>query len=259
MCRFVRAGVDWCAFFPIRPFVAVGRLRTGVRSAKSCALIISVTAVTQHISLVAPDSSNHDKENVMPRFKHVFSLILAASMLVASAYSEAATIRYDVTNATTVQNGYSLSGYIEVSGTGTLSSLSSFNLTATKAANPTITIGSGGPASYANVIGLIATDSALYVPDGSALQVSEGANGIDWINDLYGMNFYKGTPDYGANGWSSGSYPLTDGNSWQIGSVQAAASSVPEIDPNSLGSVLALVLGSLGLLERRRLQLTATA
>ncbi len=30
-------------------------------------------------------------------------------------------------------------------------------------------------------------------------------------------------------------------------------SSVPEIDPNSLGSVLALVLGSLGLLERRRL------
>jgi hypothetical protein len=31
-------------------------------------------------------------------------------------------------------------------------------------------------------------------------------------------------------------------------------SSVPEIDPNSLGSVLALVLGSLGLLERRRLK-----
>ena len=33
-----------------------------------------------------------------------------------------------------------------------------------------------------------------------------------------------------------------------------ATSSVPEIDPNSLGSVLALVLGSLGLLERRRLK-----
>ena len=32
------------------------------------------------------------------------------------------------------------------------------------------------------------------------------------------------------------------------------AASVPEIDPNSLGSVLALVLGSLGLLERRRLK-----
>jgi len=33
-----------------------------------------------------------------------------------------------------------------------------------------------------------------------------------------------------------------------------APSSVPEIDPNSLGSVMALVLGSLGLLERRRLK-----
>jgi len=34
--------------------------------------------------------------------------------------------------------------------------------------------------------------------------------------------------------------------------LQIGASAVPEIDPNSLGSVLALVLGSLGLLERRR-------
>jgi len=37
--------------------------------------------------------------------------------------------------------------------------------------------------------------------------------------------------------------------------LQIAASSVPEIDPSSLGSVLAFVLGSLGLLERRRLTL----
>jgi hypothetical protein len=36
--------------------------------------------------------------------------------------------------------------------------------------------------------------------------------------------------------------------------VAPSTSSVPEIDPNSLGSVLALVLGSLGLLERRRLK-----
>jgi hypothetical protein len=34
----------------------------------------------------------------------------------------------------------------------------------------------------------------------------------------------------------------------------AAPSSVPEIDPTSLGSVLALVLGTLGLLECRRLK-----
>jgi hypothetical protein len=36
--------------------------------------------------------------------------------------------------------------------------------------------------------------------------------------------------------------------------ISYSPSSVPEIDPNSLGSVLALVLGSLGLLERRRLK-----
>jgi formylglycine-generating enzyme required for sulfatase activity len=44
----------------------------------------------------------------------------------------------------------------------------------------------------------------------------------------------------------------------QVG-FRLANSSVPEIDPNSLGSVLALVLGSLGLLERRRARLLGNA
>ena len=37
------------------------------------------------------------------------------------------------------------------------------------------------------------------------------------------------------------------------------ASAVPEIDPASFGSALALVLGSLGMIERRRQQATASA
>jgi hypothetical protein len=55
------------------------------------------------------------------------------------------------------------------------------------------------------------------------------------------------------NGGSWGSYPGLP----LLFSIEATAttpSPVPEIDPNSLGSVLALVLGSLGLLERRRLK-----
>ena len=40
---------------------------------------------------------------------------------------------------------------------------------------------------------------------------------------------------------------------FRLASPASRPSSVPEIDPSSLGSVLALVLGSLGLLERRRL------
>jgi hypothetical protein len=51
--------------------------------------------------------------------------------------------------------------------------------------------------------------------------------------------------------WVSGDgYPYL----FSIEATATAPSSVPEIDPNSLGSVLALVLGSLGLLERRRLK-----
>jgi len=36
------------------------------------------------------------------------------------------------------------------------------------------------------------------------------------------------------------------------GTSQAAVPSVPEIDPGSFGSVMALVMGSLALLERRK-------
>ena len=45
-----------------------------------------------------------------------------------------------------------------------------------------------------------------------------------------------------------------DGVGFRLASPVSGPSAVPEIDPNSLGSVLALVLGSLGLLERRRLK-----
>jgi formylglycine-generating enzyme len=41
---------------------------------------------------------------------------------------------------------------------------------------------------------------------------------------------------------------------FRLASPVSGPSAVPEIDPNSLGSVLALVMGSLGLLERRRLK-----
>jgi hypothetical protein len=239
--------------FGARPLVKGGG---AVSSEKSRALIVSVTVVTQRISLVAPDTSNHDKENVMPRLKQVFSLILAASTLVMSAHTEAAII-YDITNATSVQNGYSLSGSIEVSGTGNDVSLSSFNLTATKADNPTLTF-SSALGDFAGGGNLIATNSGFYVPVGGTLQISGSgmSQSLNWLNDWFGDTFYSAATNITPVTvfWNSGSYPITDGNSWQIGSVQGAPSSVPEIDPNSLGSVLALVLGSLGLLERRRLK-----
>ena len=75
---------------------------------------------------------------------------------------------------------------------------------------------------------------------------SRGLRGGDWRN--YGGPLYLS---------SSGSF--SDDTSLEYNDIgfrlaSPVASSVPEIDPNSLGSVLALVLGSLGLLERRRLK-----
>ena len=60
-------------------------------------------------------------------------------------------------------------------------------------------------------------------------------------------NTYAFSDDQGSN-WSPGAgYPL-------FFSIDATVASVPEIDPAGMGTVLALVTGALGLLERRRLK-----
>jgi hypothetical protein len=104
---------------------------------------------------------------------------------------------------------------------------------------------------------LIATDSALYVPVVGTLQIfkADFSQSLNWLNDYFGNTFYSAALNVAPYTvfWNSDSYPTTEVNGWRIGDVQVAPSPVPEIDPNSLGSVLALVLGSLGLLERRRL------
>jgi hypothetical protein len=73
--------------------------------------------------------------------------------------------------------------------------------------------------------------------------------GVANTHYLYGNN---GNPSSGI----SYGFPADGGGTYSM-EIQVAVpepSAVPEIDPNSLGSVLALVLGSLGLLERRRLK-----
>ena len=45
----------------------------------------------------------------------------------------------------------------------------------------------------------------------------------------------------------------------QVGDTGGSPSSVPEIDPISAGSVLSLVIGSLAMLERRRLRRSKAA
>jgi sulfatase modifying factor 1 len=146
--------------------------------------------------------------------------------------------------------------------------------------DPGNTIGSGAnEANYITGAGYSVTQSGSYdsaqnyLTDVGAFSGSESfygtfdqsGNVYQW-NDLDGLassgslrgvrgGYWFGISPYGL----SSSYGFSDdpsSESYDVGFRLAspAASSVPEIDPNSLGSVLALVLGSLGLLERRRLK-----
>jgi sulfatase modifying factor 1 len=76
---------------------------------------------------------------------------------------------------------------------------------------------------------------------------SRGLRGGNWglTNPLFLSSSYSLSLD------PSGEYSDVG---FRLASPASSPSSVPEIDPNSLGSVLALVMGSLGLLERRRLK-----
>jgi len=95
-------------------------------------------------------------------------------------------------------------------------------------------------------------------------------NLMEW-NDLTGAagsnrgfrgGFFGYNDPFVLSSSSSNSYPpLLDGDAYgfRLASSGASTSAVPEIDPSSLGSVLALVVGSLGLLERRRLKVRLAA
>ena len=79
-------------------------------------------------------------------------------------------------------------------------------------------------------------------------------NGSGWSQDYSAFFGVASSPTRTVSPWiiawdsGPGTTPA------ELNTYTQTTSSVPEIDPNSLGSILALVLGSLGLLERRRLK-----
>jgi len=93
----------------------------------------------------------------------------------------------------------------------------------------------GGGSSVSDFFGVVGL--GLFT-DLQTLFVGPGSQITNNLNTNVGLFVVSDYTDQGATFTVSGGSP----------------SSVPEIDPNSLGSVLALVLGSLGLLERRRLK-----
>lgn len=93
----------------------------------------------------------------------------------------------------------------------------------------------------------------------------QSGNVLQW-NDLNGITgLLRG---FRGGNWYDGSGPFDISSSFSYSDFPSLedrylgfrlASPIPEIAPNSLGSVLALVLGALGLLERRRLKETLAA
>jgi len=124
----------------------------------------------------------------------------------------------------------------------------------TKVAND-LTINAGGFWSGA----LLAAPGVLI--DGTTIT----GDGSVWTgSDEFGLNggsLGDGTPVFG-NAFYSNGFWITVGavpnnipnRFYGMSDILTVASAVPEIDPAGIGSVLALVTGALGLLERRRLK-----
>jgi sulfatase modifying factor 1 len=109
------------------------------------------------------------------------------------------------------------------------------------------------------------TDVGAFSGSGSFYGTFDQSGNVNQLNDLDGTpgslrglrGGSWGNPNPSALSSSAGgSGPSKEDNTigFRLASPASSPSAVPEIDPNSLGSVLALVMGSLGLLERRRLK-----
>ncbi len=108
--------------------------------------------------------------------------------------------------------------------------------------------------NYLTDVGAFSGSASFYGTfdqSGNVLQWNDLNGTAGLLRGFRGGDWYDGSGSFNLS--SSFSYPdLPSLEDRYLGF--RLASPVPEIDPNSLGSVLALVLGSLGLLERRRLK-----
>ncbi len=188
-------------------------------------------------------------------WKSTFGLALAAMVCLMAAPASAGIV-YNVTNDLTHQNGWSVNGTITVSGTGTFtnaSAISAWDITLSKPLTGSYQFTnalSGHDGLTCDASTLTATTSKLDLsPFVFQFHDTNKNNMLSWINEM-GFN-YSGKIN-GLFVFNSASYIPSNNSVVTIGT--ATPSGVPEIDPAGIGSVLALVTGALGLLERRRLK-----
>ena len=193
---------------------------------------------------------------------------LAAFAFAGTAAPSFAEIVYNVTNYAAGQNDWSLAGTITVSGVGnyspepdqSVSAITAWNITATKDSTSWVFANNQGVSPQLTLFAgtIEATSSELLLSENAFFRFFSQSNPapfsfVLWQNGTFGTSRYTAQINESQNIlWDTPGFSPVNNGSWVIGT--ATPSAVPEIDPNSLGSVLALVLGSLGLLERRRLK-----
>ena len=163
-----------------------------------------------------------------------------------------AGITYDLVNHPSIQNDYTLTGSITTDGT--LGGLAGSNIVSWlfSVTNGTDTYSnSSTTGSLFLFMNVTATSSGFLLEASGQLQLGAGnETNVLWLRDTNPV-YSAYTPDVLETRtlWYDGptSYPV-DGSNWIVAT---ATANVPEIDPASFGSAFALLIGSLGLVERR--------
>jgi hypothetical protein len=244
-------------------------VNTGVMCARSQPLSTVVQALSSNLSQGECQMSSFGCASCSrPSHRHrswplvrLVTCVLACAVVAGATPSAVAEIVYTMTDAPTIQNGWTLSGTITVAGVGTgLSStdITSWMYTVTDGSSSyTYSSSDGGGL---NTAGLLATSTELIVPywqqgnPRSYLQLNAPVAGggalLEWStgNDEDNPRYYSGSYPLGFWGEYSPAYPLTTTDGWVIGTVAG----VPEIDPATGMSAVSIVAGVLAMIDSRR-------
>ena len=213
-------------------------------------------------------------------------LIAFASMLAAPSAADASTLTYTATGGiisgtlgetSFTDATWSITGTADPTNviTGTFSGVAPFKFLAM---TPLLTITTGSSTLQATMVanGSIGQQVGVFSIDLSADLSGLGLDVFGYLDEdgstfsnIFGVAGFGLYTDLQSPFSGSGEQFTSSGFNTNVGLFDVSEftdqgatftvsggspSAVPEIDPNSLGSVLALVLGSLGLLERRRLK-----
>jgi len=167
----------------------------------------------------------------------------------------AAHITYDLVNLPGDQNGWTLSGHVTTTGAiGSLaaSDVTSWDFTLTKGATSYAAAGS----TPSNISNILATPDALIVQNlpVTGLTLTRGVTSVSWTRLTPGFEYYSATQVSTLWQVFSPSYSVDAAGGWIIATAPPAG--VPELDPATGSSALALVAGVLAMVEQRRRRAT---